>query len=54
VDNARFRTAVVPDCRLVVAAKVEKASRRLWRYQAQGWVGSNLAFEAQIMGVRLG
>ena len=54
VDNARFRTAVVPECRLVVAARVEKASRRLWRYQAQGWVGADLAFEAQIMGVRLG
>lgn len=53
VDNARFRTAVVPDGRLVVAARIEKGSRRLWRYLAQGWVGADLAFEAQIMGVRL-
>lgn len=53
VDGARFRASVVPDGRLIVAARLEKGSRRMWRYSTQGWIGERLAFEATITGVRL-
>ncbi len=51
LDNTRFRSAVEPDCRLIIAAKVERIRSRMFIYYTQGFVGQQLAFETQIRGV---
>ncbi|MCP3915587.1 MAG: beta-hydroxyacyl-ACP dehydratase [bacterium] len=51
VDNCRFRRLVQPDCRMIFAIYLAKHSRRMFRYQAQGFVENELVFEAEILGV---
>jgi len=51
VDKVRFRSLIVPDCRLVMAVFLLKHSRRVFRYQAQGFVDRKLVFEGEILGV---
>lgn len=51
VDKVRFRGLVEPDCRLVMGVHLTKNSRRLFRYAAQGYVGRELVFEGEVLGV---
>ena len=51
LDKVRFRGVVEPDCRLIVATKVLKVSKRMFRYQAQGFVDRTMVFEAEVLGV---
>lgn len=51
VDKARFRGQVLPDCRLIIATHLLKASRRMFRYLAQGFVDEKMVFEAEVLGV---
>lgn len=51
MNNTRFRTAVEPDCRLLLAGRVDRIRSRMFHYYAQGFVDRTLAFETEIMGV---
>ncbi|HZM00815.1 MAG TPA: hotdog domain-containing protein [Planctomycetota bacterium] len=53
LDAARFRGKVVPGDRLLVAGQVVRVRRNVAVYEAQGWVGRDRVFEAQITGVRV-
>jgi len=58
LDEVRFRAAVVPDCRLVIAGRVQRVRSGMFIYDAKGYVvrgpaaaERQLAFEASIRGV---
>lgn len=51
VDRARFRGQVVPGNTLLVATRIRKLRRNLGRFVTQAWVGSDLVFEGDILGV---
>ena len=51
MDATRFRGVVEPDCRMIFVARPERLRSRMFTYSAQGFVGRNLVFETQIMGV---
>jgi 3-hydroxyacyl-[acyl-carrier-protein] dehydratase len=51
LDEVRFRLAVEPDCRLILVGKVMRERSRMFIYDAQGFVGQQLAFECAIRGV---
>jgi 3-hydroxyacyl-[acyl-carrier-protein] dehydratase len=51
VDSVRFRGLVTPDCRLIIAATLRKNSRRMFRYETQGFVDQTLVFQSEIIGV---
>lgn len=51
LDGTRFRAAVEPDCRLVIAGRVDRIRSRMFVYYAQGFVERELAFETHIRGV---
>ena len=53
LNNTRFRAAVEPDCRLVLAGRVDRIRSRMFHYYAQGFVDRTLAFETEIVGVIL-
>lgn len=51
LNNTRFRAAVEPDCRLILAGRVDRIRSRMFHYYCQGFVDRTLAFETEIMGV---
>ena len=51
MENVRFRAPVRPGDRLVLVAKALKLHRRQCVFDVQGFVGSTMAFHAQIIGV---
>jgi 3-hydroxyacyl-[acyl-carrier-protein] dehydratase len=51
LDGTRFRSAVEPDCRLIIAGRVERIRSRMFIYYTQGYVDRKLAFETIIRGV---
>jgi 3-hydroxyacyl-[acyl-carrier-protein] dehydratase len=51
LDEVRFRSAVEPDCRLTLVGKVVRERAKMFIYEAQGFVGSQLAFECAIRGL---
>ena len=51
MNNTRFRAAVEPDCRLIMAGRVERIRSRMFIYYCQGFVDRTLAFETEIQGV---
>jgi len=51
IENVRFRAPVRPGDRLVLVAKALKLHRRQCVFDVQGFVGSTMAFHAQIIGV---
>jgi 3-hydroxyacyl-[acyl-carrier-protein] dehydratase len=53
IDSARFRGTVVPGDRLLIAAQILRQRRTLASYSTQAWVGRELVFESQIIGVRV-
>lgn len=53
MDNVRFRSPVRPGDRLVLVAKVLRYHPRQTLFNVQGFVGSTMAFHADILGVPL-
>jgi 3-hydroxyacyl-[acyl-carrier-protein] dehydratase len=53
MENVRFRSPVHPGDRLVLVAKAIKLHRRQTHFNVQGFVGSTMAFHADIIGVPL-
>jgi len=53
LENVRFRSPVRPGDRLVLIAKGIKMHRRQTIFNVQGFVGSTMAFHADIIGVPL-
>lgn len=51
VEKVRFRRIVQPDCQLVMVTNLTKASRRMFRYNVQGFVEGEMVFEGDIIGV---
>ena len=51
VEKVRFRRVVQPDCQLVMVTNLTKASRRMFRYNVQGYVEGEMVFEGDIIGV---
>lgn len=51
IDRSRFRSAVRPGDRLMLAGKGLRVDRRLTQFTVQGYVGTTLVFEAEVMGV---
>lgn len=51
IDNARFRGAVKPGDRLVIVLKCVRLDRRQTIFQCQGFVGTNIAFNCDVIGV---
>lgn len=50
-DATRFRGLVAPPCRLIFVAEARRVRKTLFTYYAQGFVGSELVFESEIMGL---
>lgn len=53
LENVRFRTVVRPGDRLILAAKGQRLHRRQSVFNVQGFVGSAMAFHADIIGIPL-
>ena len=51
IDDARFRGAVRPGDRLVIAAKGVRVHRRQTIFDCQGFVGSEMVFHCRVMGL---
>lgn len=51
VDGVKFRSAVVPPCRLILAGKALKVRRRRSVFAVQGFVDGEMAFESEIAGI---
>lgn len=52
IDHARFKRVVVPGDQLRIEVRVEKARKLLWKFQAQAFVGDELAAEATLMTIK--
>jgi len=50
-DGTRFRGVVQPPSRLVLVGEMRRVRKTLFTYYAQGFVGAELVFESEIMGV---
>jgi 3-hydroxyacyl-[acyl-carrier-protein] dehydratase len=53
IEKARFRSRVVPGDRLCMIAKSLKIDRRQTLFNVQGFVGSTMAFHADVIGVAI-
>jgi 3-hydroxyacyl-[acyl-carrier-protein] dehydratase len=53
MENVRFRSPVRPGDRLLLVAKVIKYHRRQTTFNVQGFVGTTLVFQGDIIGVSL-
>ena len=51
LDSVRFRGLVEPGVRMLFAAKAVRVRTRMFTYTAQVFVGGNLVFEGEIMGL---
>ena len=54
IEEARFHRPVKPGERLVIVGVGERLHRRLTKFRATGYVGTEKAFEALIVGVPIG
>ncbi len=54
IDDLRFRGAVRPPARFIVAARRELLRPRMSRFLVQGFVDGRLVFGGKILGVALG
>ena len=54
IENTRFRRVVRPGERLVLVGKGLRLRPRLTQFNIQGYVGQELAFHTDIIGVALG
>jgi 3-hydroxyacyl-[acyl-carrier-protein] dehydratase len=53
LENARFRAPVRPGDRLVIVGKVLRDNRRQTVFNAQGFVGTTMVFEVDVIGMYL-
>jgi len=53
LEDVRFRQQVRPGDRFVLVARGERLKRMATRFTVQGFVGANLAFHGQVIGVPL-
>jgi 3-hydroxyacyl-[acyl-carrier-protein] dehydratase len=53
MDQVRFRSPVRPGDRLVLIGKGVRVHRRQTVYNVQGFVGTTMVFEGDILGVPL-
>ena len=53
MENVRFRGQVKPGDRLVLVSKATRVNRRQTIFETQGFVGTNMVFQARIIGVPL-
>ena len=52
MDKVRFRNPVFPGARLDLVARVTRVmAKKLAQFEFQGWVGEELMFEGQMLGV---
>lgn len=54
LEDVRFLRTVRPGERLVIEGRGEKVHRRMTKFRATGYVGTEKAFEALVVGVPLG
>ena len=54
IENTRFRRAVVPGERLVLVGKGIRVRPRMTLFNVQGFVGTEMAFHTDVIGVVLG
>jgi 3-hydroxyacyl-[acyl-carrier-protein] dehydratase len=54
IEEARFLRPVRPGDRLVMVGLGEKVHRRMTKFRVTGYVGSDKAFEALVVGVPMG
>lgn len=53
LNDTRFRGQVEPGCRLVFVAREIRVRSRMFVYAVKGYVGSDLVFETEVIGVAL-
>jgi 3-hydroxyacyl-[acyl-carrier-protein] dehydratase len=53
MENVRFRNMVRPGDRLALVAQATRLNRRQSIFNVQGFVGLNMAFQADIIGIAL-
>jgi len=49
IDNARFKRPVEPGDQLILDVKIDRHKAGIYKFTAKGWVGEELAVEAQLM-----
>ncbi|MGH6647798.1 3-hydroxyacyl-ACP dehydratase FabZ [Aquabacterium sp.] len=49
IDNARFKRPVEPGDQLILDVKIDRHRAGIYKFTAKGWVGEELAVEAQLM-----
>ena len=54
VENTRFRRSVRPGERLVLVGKGLKVRQKMTQFNVQGFVGGEMAFHTDVIGVALG
>lgn len=54
IENTRFRRAVRPGERLVLVGKGSKIRKKMTQFNVQGYVGAEMAFHTDVIGVALG
>lgn len=53
MEEVRFRGQVRPGDRLVIVAQAERIHRRQTSFTCQGFVGTNMVFQAKVIGVAI-
>lgn len=53
MENVRFRGQVRPGDRLVIVARAERLNRRQSVFETQGFVGPNMVFHGNVIGIVL-
>ena len=51
IDKARFKRRVIPGDQLILKLRIGSAKKRLWRFDAEAWVGDELACRAEMMAI---
>ena len=51
MNGIRFRSTVVPDCRLILACRCTRARSKMFTYDVQGYVDGKPVFDGEILGV---
>ncbi len=51
IDKARFKRQVVPGDQLLLKVETGAVKKRLWRFNAEAWVGDALAAQAQLLAI---
>jgi 3-hydroxyacyl-[acyl-carrier-protein] dehydratase len=49
IDEARFKSPVMPGDQLRLVARLDRHLKGVWKFSAEAWVGDTLATEAKMM-----